>query len=94
MNDSAHTLDKDANGEWKHHDDRVWEDGLEGENIIHVGVSTGGEDVFWGHLIDRQTFRTMDTWFRKMRNWKSEDDSLSGTPRLKEWVRYPSAGLD
>ncbi|HEX7242804.1 MAG TPA: DUF4157 domain-containing protein [Longimicrobiaceae bacterium] len=57
-------------------------DGLEGENIIYMGLKK-----FWGHFHDTQTIQPYQKWFDMVNSWNNQ------TARLDPDRQWPSKGL-
>ena len=73
-----------------------WDEVLEGENAIYVGVE-GGEDRFWGHILKgpgKQTKWTLPQWNELIRGWQNKRHSKSGLPVVQRMVTYPAVGLE
>jgi hypothetical protein len=70
-------------GDWpymknKADDKSTWDAGLEGENMIHVGVKNG-LDQFWGSFNEIQV-RSEADWKNEIRSWHSKDGKVHGDP--------------
>lgn len=73
-----------------------WDDGTEGENIIHVGKYANTLNMFWGHFDVKSPYHTESGWERKINGWISPrgDPKEKGDARVRDTVSYPSNGLD
>jgi RHS repeat-associated protein len=72
---------------------KVWKRGLEGENVIHTGLS-GQDEMFWGHYkAGVHPSQPEKQWFQDIRKWASQDGSQHGNPAWRNDIKYPVTGL-
>ena len=82
-------------GDWGRIDNRayvsgVWSRGLEGENVIHTGVS-GQDEMFWGHFDPDEPVMTEKAWFDEVKSWTG--GGKHGDPVWENEITYPVTGL-
>lgn len=70
-----------------------WGAGLEGENIIYLGIGADGNPMFWGHFGQGNTYPTLPEWFQEIESWPNSN-GLVGKPVLDSRVDRPTIGFD
>ena len=61
---------------------------------LKTEVGSGTADVvFWGHISNDLTYKSLEGWFTEVRSWENEKNRETSNPVLNSDVTFPRTGI-